>query len=360
MVSAALLQLFSPFDTLSQQQLDRLLPLVRLDRLSRGQFLIKRGKPLDAIHYLVAGAVDLVDSRFDSETITAGDDRRCYPLTPESPSPVSAKIKSDADVLVVDHKAFELVSEWHSQPDSLAQCMPVMEEQGVEGDSMDGKEGEGMRDWMTCLLNSSLFAQVPAANLQQLFARFEPIEVEAGELIIKESEAGENFYVVESGRARIHSCIRGDITTLGPGQFFGEEALVGDTIRNASVTMDTDGVLMQLSKEDFKSLLQEPLLRYIDGQQLNRRLLARERLQLLDVRLAAEYRNLHVKDSSNLPLASLRAKIPQLDPDITYVITDDGGKRSEVAAQLLAQAGLSVMILRESFRHYLLGETLHG
>ncbi len=50
------------------------------------------------------------------------------------------------------------------------------------------------------------------------------------------------------------------------GDAFGEEALLSDAKRNANVTMETNGALMRLSKDDFNELLKEPMLSWLTGE----------------------------------------------------------------------------------------------
>ncbi len=54
------------------------------------------------------------------------------------------------------------------------------------------------------------------------------------------------------------------LAELGVGDTFGEEALIAEAKRNATVTMITDGVLMRLNKKDFRELMNEPLLQWVD------------------------------------------------------------------------------------------------
>ena len=146
-------------------------------------------------------------------------------------------------------------------------------------------------------------------NIYQKYAKtFEP-----GQVLFKEGEQGDYFYIVDSGSARVSDLTGKLDVTLQPGSFFGEEALVGDTPRNASVIMESDGVLMRLGKQDFKALLQDPVLQYIDVQEFQSR--SPDSYLLLDVRLPLEYRMQHVPGSRNLPLASLRSKLEGLDSE---------------------------------------------
>ena len=79
-----------------------------------------------------------------------------------------------------------------------------------------------------------------------------------GDTIVNQGEAGDYYYVLTEGEARVTRTV--ELATLEPGRSFGEEALLSGSKRNASVTMLTDGVVMRLSKDDFNELLKEPLL----------------------------------------------------------------------------------------------------
>lgn len=339
-VSQALLQQFEPFDSITESQFEAIESYARVEKVPKGTFIVKRGKPLKTVSYLIAGRVDLVDASFNSESVHGETERSRSPLAAQSPSEVSAMAKSEVEMLSVEHQAFEVLNNWseHTSESSLT---------SVESGGQDGKE-----DWMTSLLDSPLFAQVSPAQLQQLFARFEPVQVAKGDTVVEESAEGDYFYVIESGRAKVLTRFDGQVAVLTPGQFFGEEALVGDTIRNASVVMETAGMLMRLNKEDFKALLQEPLIRYLDAEQLHKGELEGQDYKLLDVRIPLEYRIGHVKDSANIPLSALRRRLSDLDQGTTYVVTDDAGKRSEVAAHLMCQAGFTTYILEDSAKHY--------
>ncbi len=342
-VSTALLQTYSPFDSLDTAKIEQMAAYARVEKLPKGTFIVKRGKDIGAITYLVSGHVDLVDASFNNDEIKCEGDRRRFPLVESSPSAVSAMSKSDVEVLIVEHDAFELMKAWEQE----SRQMPAM------SDHVLGAGGAN-EDWMVSLLDSPLFSQIPPSQLQLLFARFEPIEFEEGETVIKENSQGDYFYVIESGRARVETQLEGEVASLDAGKYFGEEALVGETIRNATVVMTTPGVLMRLDKADFRTLLQEPLIRYINSQQLTKHSSNGEDYQLLDVRLPLEHRKLHVKDSMNIPLFSLRKRLDELDKSAVYVLTDDAGKRSEVAAHLLCQAGFTTYILENSYKHYLM------
>lgn len=319
---------FEPFTTLSEEYLQRLLDHLDLFELEKGTLVFKRGKPLPENFYLVSGSVDLIAADFESEVIEAKTERARMPLNLQSPSPVSAVAKESVVVFRIDREFVDLVLAYTETPDQLG----------------EGIGTEDHQDWMSCLLESPLFHKIPPANLQQLFAKFEYVEFEVGDVLIQEGQPGDYFYVLEKGRVAIESRGKKLDVVLRPGQYFGEEALVGDAVRNASVIAQTAGGVMRLTKEDFRILLQEPVLRSVDAagwSQLERK----GNFKLVDVRLPMEYRCGHVAGAINMPLGGLRTRLEGLETGAHYLITGDGGRRAEVAAYLFNQAGLDCAIL---------------
>ncbi|MOA55640.1 hypothetical protein D3C78_1794670 [compost metagenome] len=65
------------------------------------------------------------------------------------------------------------------------------------------------------------------------------------------------------------------------------------------------------------------------------------------MRLALEYRLGHQPESLNLPVANLRTHADSLDCDTSYVVTPEGGIRSELAVHLLNQLGFDAYLLGE-------------
>ena len=95
--------------------------------------------------------------------------------------------------------------------------------------------------------------------------------------------------------------------------------------------MLTDGVLMRLNKQDFRELMNEPLLQWVDY--ASRRATSSTRGgRWLDVRLPSEHQNLAIEGSLNIPLYFIRLKLSTLDRDTPYVVYCDTGRRSSAAA----------------------------
>ena len=147
--------------------------------------------------------------------------------------------------------------------------------------------------------------------------RLQRIPCRAGEVVIKQGDEGDYFYVIVKGKCMVtretplnREGIK--LAELGVGDTFGEEALIAEAKRNATVTMLTDGVLMRLNKQDFRELMNEPLLQWVNPEQATE-IVARGG-RWLDVRLPSEHQNLGIEGSLNIPLYFIRLKLSTLDP----------------------------------------------
>ena len=131
---------------------------------------------------------------------------------------------------------------------------------------------------------------------------------------------------------------------LSAGDNFGEEALIAGGKRNASVVMETDGVLMRLPKSDFLELMNEPLLKWITFS--DAKAMIPDGAIWIDVRLPQEYQTQHIKGAVNIPLPLIRMKFDKLDHKHRYLIYCDTGRRSSIAAYLLSQNGYHAFVLQ--------------
>lgn len=79
-----------------------------------------------------------------------------------------------------------------------------------------------------------------------------------GEIIFSEFEPGNSFYVIQEGKVRITKIIENKEKTLdifGPGDIFGEMAIIEDRPRSATVEALTDVKVLEFNKENFETLL---------------------------------------------------------------------------------------------------------
>lgn len=201
--------------------------------------------------------------------------------------------------------------------------------------------------WLFELLNNPSFAKVPPSQLQGLFERFHPLEVSAGQVLVRQGDVGDYYYLIRRGRARVSRIGHGGreivLADVGPGQGFGEEALISGEPRNATVTMLEPGLLMRLAADDFDALLRMPLVHGLDASAAQA--LLEQGAQLVDVRLEEEFRQASLAGAINVPMYLVRIKAAQLDRQRPVLLFCNDGRRSATAAFLLAQMGFETRIL---------------
>lgn len=95
-----------------------------------------------------------------------------------------------------------------------------------------------------------MLARLPEPILERLARALVPVEVTAGHVVVHQGDPGDRVYVVESGTVQVTKDGR-HIADLGPGEVFGEIALLRDVPRTATVTAITDAVLQSLERDEF-------------------------------------------------------------------------------------------------------------
>lgn len=97
-----------------------------------------------------------------------------------------------------------------------------------------------------------LFNPLPPTTLERLAAHLAPVAAVAGTELVREGDAGDLFYVVEAGHVEVTRA-GGRVTDLGPGDYFGEIALLRDVPRSATCTAKTNVELYTIDRKRFVS-----------------------------------------------------------------------------------------------------------
>lgn len=202
---------------------------------------------------------------------------------------------------------------------------------------------------MELIKQVKIFHHVPLENVITAFKEMIPIDVQAGQTIINQGEEGDSYYLIDSGEAEV---IQTDpltdksasVATIGPGDAFGEEALLQDGYRNATIKMITPGVLLMLNKTSFYELLKPSVVKEVNPEQALE-LINGGKTRWLDCRYGMEYEEFRIPGALFVPLDQLRSKVQKLDPDETYIIYCRSGRRSKAAAFLLRERHLNAFSL---------------
>jgi len=101
-----------------------------------------------------------------------------------------------------------------------------------------------------------LFATAEDEFLKRLAAEFMERDFAAGETVAREGDTGRTFFVIDSGELTVN--VHGqDVGRLGPGDSFGEMALIDKSARSATVTADTAVHAYQLPVWNFRPLVEQ-------------------------------------------------------------------------------------------------------
>lgn len=321
-----------PLKDMSESHLLALLDDAVAEVVCAGQTLFAAGS-YDAQHvYLLHGDVALVFED-GSRTLIKGRST-LLPIAHQQPRQYTAIAETDCSVLRIDSERLDKMLTWSQVADYLQ--LIISRERDLDEDV----------DWMMVVLKSNLFFKVPPLNVEQIFSRLTPQVVYAGDVIIRQGEMGDQCYFIKEGEADVTRHIenkRQHLATIGVGRCFGEDALVNETVRNATVMMRTDGVLMRLEKQDFYRLLKEPSVAALALGELEQHVA--KGAVAVDVRSDEEYSEAHLPQAVNIPLNILAIKSRLLAKDKLYIFYCDTGRRSRAAAHLLAQHGYKTLAL---------------
>jgi hypothetical protein len=230
-----------PYTKLDDYVREQLGDGVRVVSLFAGERLSTR-KPVQRVTVL-SGTVRLDPS---GVLLTLESTRDHAVLTEDSESQLVAE--TDTVLLLVDAGFLDTLSSW-------AELAAYARQTG----------GDELARRLLAVRHTVSFNQLPLEHVIQALQQMTPKTVKAGEAVVTQGDKGDAFYVIRSGRAEVWKAgIYDDeqkrVDTMGPGDSFGDEALVTGGTRNATVKMVEDGELLVLGAAAFRELMSQPLL----------------------------------------------------------------------------------------------------
>jgi CRP-like cAMP-binding protein len=334
----------APLAGLSPERLAELAGMAVLERAPRGSDPLSErlGKPQSV--FLLEGELLLAFEGGGTLVLVGGTEETRQALNRHKQRITRTKAITDVDLIAVEDEVLDILATW---------------DQVAAGGAGSATLGRAVRTdarlitgaFSLANLRSGAFAQLPVAHIDELLKRFGRVKTTRGQAVIREGDEGDYYYVVESGRFQVERLVGGAkvvLAELKSGDAFGEEALVSEAKRNATVISLGEGELLRLNRKDFNELLREPLLRRMSFEEASEKV--RRGALWLDVRYPSEYQYDKLPGAINVPLAEVRNMFEVLDRSKEYVAYCQSGRRSAAAAFLFAQRGFKVWLLEGGLR----------
>jgi len=128
---------------------------------------------------------------------------------------------------------------------------------------MGQREYKIMIDIRSVLAGSELFSGLSDASLERIAGHLSEVRFAANEVICREGNVGHTMYIIIDGLVSVSSDMgwgQRELDRKGPGDVFGEMALISNDVRSATVRAIAETVCLQLDSESFDSLLDQDTL----------------------------------------------------------------------------------------------------
>ncbi|VAW96877.1 hypothetical protein MNBD_GAMMA22-1239 [hydrothermal vent metagenome] len=336
-IDKKILKNLNSFKDLSADKINEIVNKAKIEELPATRVLFRQGDHDKRTYFLLAGQIELsTPGKSRATVLKAKTSAANSAIEQILPRVSTARTKTAATLLSIDTDLLDILT----ADESFASTYEVTE--------LDVTETDDASDWMLRFLQSKAFLNLPTENIQNLLMKMTEVEYKKGDVVVKQGSQDDYYYIIKSGKCDVSrrpapkvKDVKLAILTVGDG--FGEEALITSGKRNASVTMNEDGVLMRLTKEDFNSILVQPLLEFIDQETASK--LIQSGARLIDVRGKDEFKSDSIEGAMNIPLSMLRNRATSLNPSRKYVVYCDSGSRSSAAAFLMCQLGFQCSVI---------------
>ena len=266
--------------------------------IPKGRWVVQKDRDLGAYLYLLRGAIE---TRGPNATLKSGRLRKHV-----YPGCASVRTKTVCQLLRVDADHRDLI---------VARSL--------------GFSPEVRGQWLSRFLESKMMKGLSKPEWQKLLGASRQVTIHAGQKVLNLGEDSRDCYVVESGRARVH---RGDkaLRDVGPGDFFGEDAVLANAPRNATVTALEPMVLHAIDGLVFYEVVVPRLVKTVTKAVGGVRLNLGER-----------------QESGAIPMdpLTIRERAGSFDPRERYFLVGGGWHTRTLCAFLLAQRGLQSYVV---------------
>ena len=291
-----LLKRFEAFEGLAAAELSGVARHTQIISIPANRWVLREGRTLSGSYYLAQGRVRLFSP---AAVVGQGSRAARWPLYPGH-----AAIRTLTAVRLL-----------HVDTASVALQLGRADLQPKQ---------EVLLPWEQRFLGSPLMRRLDAGVWQKLFSELDERPFAADEDLIVEGDLASDFLVLKSGRAAVRRNGR-TLAQLVPGDFFGEDALIMNGRRNATVSALEAGAVLRLPKDRFVTLLLDRVVRFVECSDAG-----------IDLDVGQPG-----------ALASFRQTMANLDPKQRYQVVGGRPEERALATFILAQKGLDVWAMAE-------------
>jgi CRP-like cAMP-binding protein len=242
---------------LSQEWLNTIYSLGKIDAVDIGQVILQEGEPGKDFYIIIDGAFSIIQGNHKLIRLGTGDFFGELPILEDNLCTVTVKATTKGRMLVIPRAVFL---------------------QMAHGTTI-GKKLLKLHQIRPALLQCGWVKELPLQIIDRFAEKVNRRIFRSGEMIIHEGEKGDEIFYLERGRASVIMTVNGraeKIRSMAKNQFFGEMAVLGDGIRTATVIAEGDTSLLVIRRQDFENLKREyPILFYAMGVIADERIIVR-------------------------------------------------------------------------------------
>jgi len=220
-----LLARFVPMSALAPSYLRELSSHATLIELNSGDTLDEELRTVEFIFYLVEGELHMSGGDDPETAIKASDSNARFSLAVTQNVGRHTSAVGATRLLRLQRAKISTLLIWAQASNPASQNL----------------DSQALRDDITALLlHSRLFARISPSNIERIGQVIESVKVNSGDVVIRQGEVGDYYYIIESGRCEVlrensdsREAVR--LAQLGNGESFGEEALITNSQRTRSV-----------------------------------------------------------------------------------------------------------------------------
>ncbi len=322
------------FSSLSDSALEKLSEKLNIIKLAAGTPIIREDTPADAFYLVKKGEVEVLKKTKWGQTakisvVADGESFGEMALLTCSPRCCSVNAKSDVTLYKLLKTDFEEIVR-------IDFAFSHALEKRIENDDHYNK-----------IKTLQPFALLEPEKMVAVIDKLEERKFAPGEDIIIQGEKGREYYIVKSGSVAVSKMDENNefkqVATLFEGEGFGEEALLSDSVRSATVRSVDEMVVFSLSKDNFEEIMKSTFLQETSQEDV---MADKSQNTYLDIRTRAEFDESHLPKAVNIPLDELRRRYSELNKSDGYYVYCLVGARSATAAFLLNSQGFNARSIK--------------